>query len=150
MATGLLGGVPRQVARQQRAGTDEGHLALEHAKELGEFVEGSGAEPASKRDEANRIREEVSRGVPFIGHRPELGHPEDPAQKAWAILTEEDGGTEPKTDKEGDEREDGNPEGRCREEKEQVEEALGGRKAPCCSVTTQSGPVGERGDWDRR
>ncbi len=150
MSAGLLGGVPRQVARQQRAGTDEGHLALEHAEEFREFVQGRGPQPASKGDEAHGIGEEVSRRVPFIGHRPELGHPEDPTQKAWAVLTEEDGGTEAKADKDGDEREDGNPEGRRREEQEQVKQALGGRKAPGCPVATQSGPAGDHGGWDRQ
>jgi len=140
MSTGLFRVVPRQVARQKGSGTHEGHLAPEHAEELGEFVEGRGAQPASKGDEANGIGEEVSRRVPFIGHGPELGHPEDPTQQTGAILTEEDGGTEAKTDKEGDQREDGNPEGRCRKEQEQVEEALGGRKAPGCSVASHAGP----------
>ena len=150
MSTGLFRVVPRQVAREQGARTDEGHLALEHAEELREFVEGRGPQPASEGDEANGIGEEVSRRVPFIGHGPELGHPEDPTQQTGAILTEEDGGTEAKADKEGDQREDGNPEGRRREEQEQVKQALGGRKAPGCPVATQSGPAGDHGGWDRQ
>ena len=59
MSTSLFRVVPRQVARQKGSGTHEGHLAPEHAEELGEFVQGRGAQPASKGDEANGIGETV-------------------------------------------------------------------------------------------
>ena len=147
MSAGLFRIVSDQVAGQQWARPDQGHVPPEDAKELWKLVERSGAQPASKRDESHGIREELARRVRFIGHRPELDQPEGLAQQAWTVLPEEDGRTEAKADKEGDQRQEGHPDGSGCEEQQQIEEALGGRKAPSCTVASQTGPAGDGAGW---
>lgn len=93
VASGLLCRVEGEVFHQEWTRADERHVAFEDIPELGELVDGCGADEASHLCQSLSVGEQVSVGVPLVGHGLELDHSEDASILAGALLTEEGAGT---------------------------------------------------------
>lgn len=89
MPAHLLLGIQGEVLGQERPRADERHVALEDVDELGELIDGGGADEAAYLGEAVGIGEEVALGIAFIGHCLELDDLEDLAVKTRALLIEQ-------------------------------------------------------------
>ena len=100
--------VPWHIARQEGAWADEAHVAAEHIPQLGELVEGRGADEAAYGGEAVGVGEEVAGGVAAVGHGLEFDEAEDFAVEAGAVLAEEGtGAVVGEVEPDGDGGEDG-------------------------------------------
>ena len=86
MAARLFGGVERQVLYQQGARADERHVAFEDVDELGQLVDGGGADEATDLREALGVGQEVALGITLVGHGLELDDAEHLAVQAGPLL----------------------------------------------------------------
>ena len=108
VSSGLLGAVQGEVLWQEGAWADEAHVAAEHIPQLGELVEGRGADEAAYGGEAVGVGEEVAGGVAAVGHGLEFDEAEDFAVEAGAVLAEEGtGAVVGEVEPDGDGGEDG-------------------------------------------
>ena len=74
---------------QERARSNQCHVALEDVEELGELINRGGADEAAYLGEAVGIGEELALGIALIGHGLELDDLEDLAMKTRALLVEQ-------------------------------------------------------------
>ena len=87
-AASLLGRVKREVLHQEGPGADEAHLAAQDVEQLGQFIDGGGAQPSTERCEPLGIGEQGAAAIAGVGHRAELQQPEGFADVAGALLSE--------------------------------------------------------------
>ena len=92
VAAGLLRGVEGKVLHEQGARADQGHVADEDVPDLGQLVDGRGADEAPDARQALLVGQEVALGVALVGHGLELHYAEDFAVFAGALLEEEGAG----------------------------------------------------------
>lgn len=88
MTARLFGAVPLQVAHQEGAGPNEGHLPDEHVPEFRELVQARGTEKLPKRREPSTVGQQVALPILLAGHGSELDDPELAPPDAWARLHE--------------------------------------------------------------
>ena len=93
VAAGLLGRVEGEVLNEQGAGADEGHVADEDVPELGQLVDGGGADEAAYAREALLVGQEAALGVALVAHGLEFHYAEDFGIFAGALLEEEGAGS---------------------------------------------------------
>ena len=109
VATSLMGRVTREVLRKKRARANKTHVAPEDIEEFGQFIERSGAEPATERSKPFGIGKEVAGGVAEVAHRTEFDEGEELSVQAGASLSKENGRAEAEADEAGDENEERQP-----------------------------------------
>ena len=98
VAARLLGGVAVEVLDQQRARTDQAHLAFEDVEELGQFIQAGGAQEAPEAGEALLVGEQVTLGITQVAHGAEFVEFEDPTVQPGALLAENHRPAEEKPD----------------------------------------------------
>ena len=89
MPAHLLLGIQGEVLGQERTWAYECHVALEDVDELGELVDGGGADEAAYLGKAVGIGEEVALGIALVSHRLELNHLENLAMQSRSLLIEQ-------------------------------------------------------------
>ena len=100
VAACLLGRVGVEILDEQRARTDQAHLAVVDVEELGKLIEAGGAQEAPKAGEALLIGEEVTLHITQVTHGAEFVESEDAAVQPGACLAEEYWQTEEEPDEE--------------------------------------------------
>ncbi len=68
VTTSLLRRIQRQVLHQQRAGSHQAHVALEHVDQLRQFIQTGGAKPAAKRCQPPFVWQKKARSIKLFGH----------------------------------------------------------------------------------
>ena len=90
VATALLGRVHAQVLREQRARSNEAHVAAQDVPQLGQLVEARGPEEPPEACDPLPITLEPDLAWPWGAHRPELHERERPLVPPDPDLPEED------------------------------------------------------------
>ena len=107
VAARLLGGVAVEVLHQQRARTDQAHVAFEDVEEFGEFIQAGGAQEAPEAGEALLVGQQAAIGVAQVAHGAEFVELEDPAVQPGARLAEEHRVTKEDQDQDVQKQQDG-------------------------------------------
>ena len=105
VAAPLLRRVEVAVLHQQRPGTHQAHLTLEHVDQFRQFIQGEAAQEAAQPGEALLVGEQVALLVPVVGHGTELVDDKRLSPVAQAGLAEEDGPPHGQPSQKGDEKE---------------------------------------------
>lgn len=90
MTAVLFRAVKGQVPGQERARTDEAHLAPQYIEQLGQFIHGSGSYEPAYRREAYMIGQQLSGCIAPVIHGFEFEHPEYPAVQSRSFLGKQD------------------------------------------------------------
>ena len=111
-----------QVLGQQRPRPNQCHVSFQDIEQLGQFVDGQGADYPSHLRQTRLVRQQIAFRIPLVRHRLELDGLEDAGIFTRPVLGEEYAGTfvgEMKED--DDEQEDGPDEEEGGEDDEEVQ-----------------------------
>ena len=105
----LLLGIQGQILGQQRTWTNQGHVSLQDIEQLGQFIDGQGADYPSHLRQTRLVRQQIAFRIPLVRHRLELDGLEDAGIFTRPVLGEKYAGTFVGEMKEDDEEQEDGP-----------------------------------------
>jgi hypothetical protein len=109
---------------EQGPGTDKAHLTPEDMDQLGQLIQGTGAQQASESGQAFGVGQELAVGPAGLCHGPEFDQPKRLTVLPGALLPEKNRPANQDRNQEPDQHKQGAPKRKAQENKDTIKEAL--------------------------